>query len=87
MPDIVYNIIGTIGVIVLLITYFLLQTERLAAHSLSYSLLNFTGSAMILISLLFDFNLPSFFVEVAWSFVSLMGILRWFRKYRRVHAA
>ncbi|MEM9950762.1 MAG: hypothetical protein AAF846_04125 [Chloroflexota bacterium] len=73
----IYNIIGTIGVALILITYFLLQTNRIQSDELRYSILNFLGSGMILISLFYEFNLPSFIVEVAWVLISLMGIIRW----------
>ncbi|MEO1289118.1 MAG: hypothetical protein AAFV93_15245 [Chloroflexota bacterium] len=73
----IYNIIGTIGVALILITYFLLQTNRIQSDELSYSILNFLGSGLILISLFYEFNLPSFIVEVAWVLISLMGIIRW----------
>ena len=78
MADIIYNTIGTIGVALILITYFLLQTERLKSNQLLYSILNFLGSGMILISLFHEFNFPSFVVELAWVLISGFGIARWF---------
>ena len=51
-----YNVIGTIGVAIILTTYFLLQTNRIHANELRYSVLNFFGAGMILISLIYDFN-------------------------------
>ena len=77
MESIIYNTIGTIGVGVILTTYFLLQAERLKANQLRYSVLNFIGSGMILISLFYEFNFPSFVVEAAWVLISSMGIVRW----------
>ena len=78
MADIIYNTIGTVGVGLILITYFLLQTERLQSGQLLYSILNFLGSGMILISLFHEFNFPSFVVELAWVLISGFGIARWF---------
>lgn len=80
----IYNIIGTIGVVIILSTYFLLQTNRIQADELRYSVLNFIGASMILISLYHDFNFPSFVVEVAWIFISIMGMFRWWRKQKRM---
>ncbi|MEO0596448.1 MAG: hypothetical protein AAF126_10085 [Chloroflexota bacterium] len=72
------NIIGMIGVAIILVTYFLLQTDRIQARELRYSILNAIGSGFILLSLIVDFNLPSFIIEVAWVLISLMGIFsRW----------
>lgn len=82
LEGIIYNTVGTIGVAVILITYFLLQTERLKANQLEYSVMNFIGSSMILASLFYEFNFPSFVVEVAWVVISLMGIIRHFIQRR-----
>jgi len=72
-----YDIIGTIGVAVIVITYFLLQLGRVASGQLSYSLLNGVGAALILISLYYDFNLPSVVVEAFWLVISIFGIIKY----------
>ncbi len=79
-----YNILGTAGVATIVITYVLLQTERLRSNSLYYSLLNGVGAVLILISLYFEFNFPSFVVEFFWLLISLFGIGKYLRrKYGR----
>lgn len=78
-----YNILGTAGVATIVITYILLQTERLRSESLHYSLLNAVGAVLILISLYFDFNFPSLVVEFFWLLISLFGIGKYmFRRAR-----
>ena len=47
------DFVGTAGVIIILVTYFLLQTARLSSTDVSYSLLNLIGAALIALSLLF----------------------------------
>ena len=69
-----YDILGTLGVAVIILTYILLQTERVRSDQLIYSLLNAIGAALILVSLYFDFNLPSVVVEAFWLVISLFGI-------------
>ena len=69
-----YDILGTLGVAVIIITYVLLQIERVRSDQLSYSVLNAVGASLILISLYFDFNLPSVVVEFFWLLISLFGI-------------
>lgn len=71
-----YDLVGTAGVVSILLAYFLLQTERWSGQSLSYSLVNLIGSVMITISLIYDFNLSSFIIEVAWIAISIYGIVR-----------
>lgn len=72
-----YNILGTVGVATIVITYVLLQTERIRSDSLYYSLLNAGGAILILTSLYFDFNFPSFVVEFFWLLISLFGIVKY----------
>ena len=73
-----YNILGTIGVGVIVVTYFLLQLGRVKSDQLIYSLLNGIGAMLILISLYYDFNLPSVVVEAFWLVISIFGIVRYF---------
>ena len=40
---------------------------------------NATGAILILVSLLHDFNLSSFVIEIAWLLISLYGLTRWLR--------
>lgn len=73
-----HDIIGTAGATIILVSYFLLQTERLSATDLSYSVLNGLGAALILISLSVDFNLSAFIVEAFWLAISLLGVVRYY---------
>ena len=72
-----YDILGTVGVAVIVLTYGLLQLERIRSDQLSYSLLNAAGALLILISLFYTFNLPSFIVEFFWLLISLFGIAKY----------
>jgi len=69
-----YDILGTLGVAIIILTYVLLQIERVRSDQLIYSLLNAIGASLILVSLYFDFNLPSVVVEFFWLLISLFGI-------------
>ena len=73
-----YDFVGTIGTAVIIVTYILLQTERIKSSSLIYSLLNAAGAAMIIVSLLFSFNFSAFIVEFFWLLISLFGIVKFF---------
>jgi len=72
----VYDIIGIIGVGFVLISYLLLQIDRIEPKSVSYSLLNLVGAFLILISLYFTFNLASFIIEIAWLLISAYGLIK-----------
>jgi hypothetical protein len=69
-----YDILGTLGVAIIILTYVLLQIERVRSDQLIYSLLNAIGAALILVSLYFDYNFPSVVVEFFWLVISLFGI-------------
>lgn len=72
-----YDIVGTAGVAVIVITYVLLQTAKVRSDQLAYSVLNGLGAAMILVSLWFEPNMPSVVVESFWLLISLFGIAKY----------
>ena len=75
-----YDILGTLGVAVIIFTYILLQLGRIRSEQLTYSLLNAAGASLILVSLYFSFNFPSFIVEFFWLLISLFGIGKYLRR-------
>jgi len=74
--------IGLIGVAAVLVTYFLLQIEKLHSGSPWYSFWNAFGAALIVYSLLSTWNLSAFVMEGSWFFVSLYGLWQSIRKRR-----
>ena len=75
-----YDLAGLVGVVAILLAYFLLQSGRLRADALTYQLTNAFGAFALLISLLYAFNLSAFVMEFAWLLVSIYGIARGRRK-------
>jgi hypothetical protein len=73
------DFVGNVGVIVLIITYLMLQLNKLSSDGLAYSVLNALGAGLIVVSLLFNFNLSALIVEVFWVLISFVGIFRYFR--------
>lgn len=76
-----YDFIGNVGVFMILIAYFLLQLNRVNHHSLLFSIMNFCGAFMILVSLSFDFNLSAFIIEFFWLLISVYGIYKYILKH------
>ncbi len=74
--DSLSNFIGIIGVLMVLIAYFLSQTGTLSIDSFKYLSFNLIGSSLITFSLCFHWNLSSFLVELAWSTISLIGLIK-----------
>ncbi len=75
-----YDIIGSVGVSVIILTYVSLQIEKIKSDSLIYSLLNAFGASLIIISLIYNFNFSAFIVELFWILISLFGIVKYFVK-------
>ena len=71
-----YDFVGNLGVIMILGSYLLVQVGRMSANSYAYTALNGLGAAFILYSLLFDFNMSAFIIEICWVLISLVGMLR-----------
>ena len=68
--------LGLLGVVLILFAYFLLQAGRMRGHSPVYQLMNAFGALLVLVSLLYAFNLSAFLMELAWLAVSIYGIFR-----------
>ena len=75
-----YDLIGSIGVGLIILTYILLQTEKIRSENLSYSVLNGLGAGLIVFSLVYNFNFSAFVVESLWVLISIYGIGKYFLK-------
>ena len=73
-----HDLVGIIGVVLILAAYLLLQIGTVTAQNLWYSLANAIGAVLILFSLYFDFILPSVIIELAWLAISLIGLAKAF---------
>ena len=71
--------VGLVGAALLMVAYLLLQVNKLQSNGLAYSLLNAIGALLIVFSLLVNFNLAAFLIEVFWVLISLIGIIRYLR--------
>ena len=78
-----YDWAGLFGVTLILLAYFLLQAERVRGDAIVYQLMNAIGAVLVLVSLLYVFNLSAFVMEAAWLAVSIYGIVRVRRARRR----
>ncbi|MBA3486719.1 MAG: hypothetical protein H0T88_05960 [Lysobacter sp.] len=74
-----YDWVGIAGTVMILGAFFLLQAGRVSGTGLSYQLLNLFGAGGVLVSLLGQFNISVFVLEIAWMAVSLYGIVRTLR--------
>ncbi|GLQ23972.1 hypothetical protein GCM10007853_18460 [Algimonas ampicilliniresistens] len=73
------DLIGLIGVALILVAYWGVQTDRLPAADWRFSAINGLGALLIMVSLYFTFNLASFVIEVFWLIISGYGLLKAWR--------
>jgi hypothetical protein len=71
-----FDLTGFAGVVLIVIAYLLLQLNKLPSTAPAYSMLNALGALLVIISLLFDFNLSAFLMEAFWFLISLYGLAK-----------
>lgn len=76
------DFIGCLGALLVLVAYVLLQIGKMNAETFSYSFLNLIAAVMILISLMYAWNLPAALMEIAWIGISFFGIFKYFQRQR-----
>ncbi len=77
-----HDLLGLVGVFLVLAAYLLLQLEKMSATNLPYLIANGLGSFLILLSLIREFNLSAFVIEIAWLMISLYGLTRCLKRRR-----
>lgn len=79
---------GYIGVLLVLLAFYLLQAHKLHGNGLVYQLMNVLGAVGVMLSLLFgSFNWPAFIMQLAWLLIGIYGITRGVQKRREARQA
>ena len=71
------DIIGLTGVALLIITYALLQADRIDPKGFWYSFNNLIVAILVTVSLIYTPNLASIVIEIFWFIISLYGLIMW----------
>jgi hypothetical protein len=74
--DILFNIIGLLGVFLILLAYFLITKGAVTNKDVSFHVMNLIGAILLLISLMWSWNLPSVIIEICWISISLWGLYK-----------
>ncbi|NNF68017.1 MAG: hypothetical protein HKM98_10965 [Gammaproteobacteria bacterium] len=80
-----HDMLGTLGVAMIVMAYFLLQIGRVSGRSPWYSAVNAVGAALVLLSLYYEFNLAAALVESFWLVISIAGLVLALRRRLRNH--
>jgi hypothetical protein len=78
-----FDIVGLVGVTIILVAYALATLGRLHPKGAPSLALNFAGASLILLSLSQTFNLSAAIVEGAWALIALVGLARLALERRR----
>ena len=71
-----HDLLGNIGVLMILLSYLLVQLDKIDTQGIRYSLANGLGAGFLSISLYIDFNLSGLLMELSWLFISIFGLYR-----------
>ena len=71
-----YDVIGFVGAAAIVAAYFANQQRWLRSEDWRYPFANLVGSALILVSLFFEWNFPSVVIEIFWVAISLHGVAK-----------
>jgi len=70
------NTIGILGTFIILLSYLLLTHDKLKSDTWTYAGLNLLGSAFLLFSLYFHWNIAAVLMEAVWIIITLLAIYR-----------
>ena len=76
LPD----FIGLTGVALLIVTYALLQLDKINPKGFWYSFNNLLVAILVTVSLIYTPNLASIVIEVFWFLISLFGVVMFFKR-------
>lgn len=74
-----FDFIGNLGVFFIIVSYLLLQLNRLKSDDIIFSAANLVGASLVIISLIENFNMSAFIIEAFWVGISILGIIKYFR--------
>jgi len=72
------DFVGNIGVILIIVAFYLNVSEKIRSTDRSYNLLNLIGSILLLTSLIYKPNLSNIIIEIIWGGISLIGLYKYY---------
>ena len=74
------DLIGFSGVALLIVTYALLQLDKIDPKGFWYSFNNLVVAILVTVSLIYTPNLASIVIEIFWFLISLYGVVMFFKR-------
>ncbi len=75
-----HDLLGNVVVLLILLSYLLVQLDKIDTQAFRYSFTNGIGAGLLCISLYIDFNLSGLLMELSWLLISIYGLYRCMRK-------
>jgi purine-cytosine permease-like protein len=73
-----HDVAGVIGSVIVIVAYFATQVGWFAVNDPRFAWANLAGAGLIIISLMMDFNLAAFIIEIFWILISVFGLVRYY---------
>lgn len=74
------DLIGYTGVALLIVTYAMLQLDKIDPKGFWYSFNNMVVAMLVTVSLLYTMNKASMVIEVFWFIISVYGIIMYYKR-------
>jgi len=74
------DLIGYTGVALLIVTYAMLQLDRIDPKGFWYSFNNMVVAMLVTVSLLYTMNKASMVIEVFWFIISVYGLIMYYKR-------
>ncbi len=78
------DLIGFSGVALLIITYAMLQLDKIDPKGFWYSFNNLIVAILVTVSLIYTMNIASMVIEVFWFIISAYGIYAYFKRNKKM---
>jgi hypothetical protein len=78
------DLIGFTGVALLIITYAMLQLDKIDPKGFWYSFNNLIVAILVTVSLIYTMNIASMVIEVFWFIISLYGLYAYYTRTKKV---
>jgi hypothetical protein len=76
----IHDVAGVIGSVIVIVAYFATQAGWFSANDPRFAWANLAGAVLIIFSLLMDWNLAAFVMEIFWILISLFGLARYYSR-------
>jgi len=72
----IYEIIGWLGAVLILLAYLLLTLKKIRSNSRCFQILNLLGAIFVIINSLVHHALPSVGLNIIWVLIAIVGLAR-----------